>query len=184
LKVIKFKKNYKNHVVKIRDIDIKKGVTYIVGENGSGKSTLLKALGGVISFEGTLDDSYSFSYYSEECSFPGDVSVVDFLHNMWVLEESSISNEKLFEYVYVLSLEDKLDSKIKTLSKGMKAKLGFLITILIDRDYYLLDEPFSGMDEKSKNDVKKMIYQSKKNYIITTHILHNFSSTDQVIYFD
>ena len=30
LKVIKFKKNYKNHVVKIRDIDIKKGVTYII----------------------------------------------------------------------------------------------------------------------------------------------------------
>ena len=69
-------------------------------------------------------------------------------------------------------LIDKMHSKTKTLSKGLKQRLNFCLALLHEPPILILDEPTSGLDPISVNLVRKQILQLKnkgKTILITTH---------------
>jgi ABC-2 type transport system ATP-binding protein len=157
-------KSYKTVEVSIQDIVISNRITIIKGPNGCGKSTLLKAIMGWIQYTGEIKINGSVSYMPEHHSFPKDITVRTFLLGLHHDIQSIHSLLRQFH------LEDKIDAMIETLSKGMKAKLNMVQCFLLERDIYLLDEPFSGLDVDSVKMVSQYINTSQKVFVITTHI--------------
>jgi len=185
IKVDGFRKRYRNCFVSIKDMSIRKRITLICGPNGSGKSTLLKAMAGFISYEGQITGNYSYSYYSEVSSYPEDINILDFHNNLMRLSEKKVEYAVLYDNLSYLGLESKIEEEISNLSKGMKAKAGLLFCLSQSANVYLLDEPLSGLDRDSIKEVKKMIVESNKIFIITSHLQSElFNIAEEVIHLD
>ena len=70
-------------------------------------------------------------------------------------------------------------AKIKTLSRGMRQRLGIASVLVNDPDVILLDEPTSALDPAGRNDVKNILLELKekgKTIILSTHILADMDS--------
>ena len=87
-----------------------------------------------------------------------------------------LSNETIKERSIKLltkfNLIDKLHSKTKSLSKGLKQRLNLCIALLHDPPILILDEPTSGLDPISVNLMREQILKLKakgKTILITTH---------------
>ncbi len=183
IKITDFLKQYKNHTVKIDDIVINGRVSLIVGQNGSGKSTLLKAIGGIIKYSGNIECDHRVCYMDEFFSFPSDIELFTFLK---LLNSTSVSPKKE-EYILQLldyfNLTDKQAEDLKSLSKGMKAKVNIIQCLLEGTDIYLLDEPLSGLDKEGIELFKNYITKSKNNFVISTHLDDELRGlSDEVIY--
>ena len=55
-----------------------------------------------------------------------------------------------------------LNKKVKDLSKGNRQKIQFIVSNLHEPDFLILDEPFSGLDPISVEELKKCILELKK----------------------
>ena len=69
-------------------------------------------------------------------------------------------------------LIDKMNSRTKTLSKGLKQRLNFCLALLHEPPILILDEPTSGLDPFSVKLMREQILQFKKEgktILITTH---------------
>jgi ABC-2 type transport system ATP-binding protein len=78
------------------------------------------------------------------------------------------------DYLKRFDLFDRRLSKIEDLSKGNQQKIQFIITVLHDPEFVVLDEPFSGMDPINTDILKEMILEMKsrgKVIIFSTHLM-------------
>jgi len=78
------------------------------------------------------------------------------------------------EYLERFDLQDRKMSKLEDLSKGNQQKIQFIVTILHDPDFIILDEPFSGMDPINTNILKEIILEMKnrgKVILFSTHLM-------------
>jgi len=80
---------------------------------------------------------------------------------------------RLEEVCHQLHLENVLDQKIDTLSKGYRRRVGLAQAILHDPEVLILDEPTDGLDPNQKHEVRELINNMSKNKIIviSTHVL-------------
>ncbi|MFH1069059.1 MAG: ATP-binding cassette domain-containing protein, partial [Candidatus Glassbacteria bacterium] len=73
-----------------------------------------------------------------------------------------------------VGLEDRADSKVEELSRGMQQKLQFAATVVSDPQLVILDEPFSGLDPVNLDLVKEVMsgFRSQgKTVIFSTHMM-------------
>lgn len=164
-------KKYKNIMLTYNNITIHKRITLLLGENGSGKSTLLKAIMNGIKYTGEISIVGTYSYMPEVPSFPVDTTVDSFLKTLSPQVEHH-------ELLAMFHLTQKQDALISTLSKGMKAKLNVIQCLMEDVDWYLLDEPLSGLDYDGLSTLIQYISRSKKRFIIATHLQAAFQSLE------
>lgn len=167
IQVTNFKKNYLNITVCVRDINISKRVTTIIGDNGCGKSTLLKGIAKLIKHEGVITTDKTYSYMPEKVYFPLDVTLIDFLNCHQLIHNYNQVNQ--MNLIFLFNLESKLGSKLYTLSKGMQLKVNLIVTLSQIVEVYLLDEPFTGLDQESVFKLIDYIKNDKNHYIITSH---------------
>ena len=69
--------------------------------------------------------------------------------------------------------------KVKTMSRGMRQRLGIAAVLVNNPDVILLDEPTSALDPSGRNDVKNILMKLKnegKTIILSTHILADMDS--------
>jgi len=177
------RKTYKNHQVSIRELSFTKAITIIKGENGSGKSTLLKAMASLISYEGEIVKPVRVGFMQEEVSLPLDISLKLFLSSLRSIGQKT-SQKRLDYFIDLFSLREKLEDKLGALSKGMRMKVNLIQCLMEEKDLYLLDEPFSGLDKKSvRTLVSYMHKQTNKKFIVTSHIFFDVSDLDcEVLY--
>ena len=68
-----------------------------------------------------------------------------------------------------------LDSKIKNLSKGNRGRVKIAVTLGREASYYLLDEPFSGLDPMVRDDISKGLIRftdtERQTVLMSTHEL-------------
>ena len=68
-----------------------------------------------------------------------------------------------------------LDSKIKNLSKGNRGRVKIAVTLGREASYYLLDEPFSGLDPMVRDDIAKGLIRftdtERQTILMSTHEL-------------
>jgi len=158
----------------------------IVGRNGAGKSTIFRMILGLIEpTKGTIlfDDKKitsetlnRFGYLPEEGSLLSQYTVLDICEYYGGLKllskEESLKN--LQKWLKEFNIEEYLDMKVKNLSKGNRQKIQFIISILHDPDFVILDEPFSGLDPVSVEELEKAILKLKnqgKTIIFSSHIM-------------
>ncbi|WP_298300032.1 ATP-binding cassette domain-containing protein [Hydrotalea sp.] len=150
-------------------------VNTIYGLNGIGKTTLFNCIYGLLKYTGsiTLDNR---SITKDDCSYLMTENY--FYPNLLACEYLNIfqnnSKSELFKIDMLAELLGvPLKQNIDTFSTGMKKKLSFIAVIKLNREVFLLDEPFNGVDYESiilmKEIIKKLIENSKM-VIISSHI--------------
>ena len=84
--------------------------------------------------------------------------------------------EELLEH---MSLEQKRDATIRTLSGGMKRRLAFVRALLSNPELLILDEPTTGLDPTVRHLLWEKILsfrQARKTTLVTTHYMHEAES--------
>lgn len=168
-------------------MEIKKGEKILLkGPSGRGKSTLLKLLMGFkkvdkgkIFLEDKLLSKKTIEYFRSNISY---VSQQVDLRNeiVWDLikEIYDYKNNKKLVFVET-EIIDKcnyfdldnsiLYKKVYDLSGGEKQRIGFIISTLLDRPIWLLDEVTSALDADLKEKVVNYVINSDKTVLIVSH---------------
>lgn len=160
----------------------------IVGRNGAGKSTIFRMIlnlieptEGEIKFnQNTIDDNIlnRFGYLPEEGSLLSQYSVIDLCEYYGALKLMTKDEvfESLTKWLKEFDIEDYLNMKICKLSKGNRQKIQFIVSILHNPDFIILDEPFSGLDPISVEELEEAILKLKndgKTIIFSSHIMNH-----------
>jgi ABC-2 type transport system ATP-binding protein len=154
-------------------------ITCLTGLNGAGKTTILKAImgltpiqSGTIRIDGKAPHQAIYErivYVSDQLTMPGRMRIADCLGFMKEYYRNW-NEERAAELLgrFQLNATDKVNS----LSKGMSAKLNLLLGLAMDAEYMLLDEPFSGVDMFSREDIAAVFSSEMvegRGIILTTH---------------
>lgn len=168
----------------------------LLGKNGAGKSTLMRCMLGFLSHSGDVSlDGIPLKHRDhrifEKIAFIPDVSGLD--DRLTVQQTidyikginprfSEVKAQKLLE---ISNLP--LKKKVGKLSKGMKTKLYLLITLSLDVDYLLLDEPTLGLDiafrKEFFNTILGEFFSEDKTIFISTHQVEEVEDLLQEIVF-
>lgn len=158
---------------------LEKGHILVVsGENGSGKSTLLKLLAKLI-----LPDSGCILWTGEAiCAYLGhlnglkkDLTIHENL--VWAFKILNDSGhpfpvERVKEALTAFHLLPHLNQRIKYLSFGQSRKTALTRVLLQQKQVWLLDEPFVGLDTSSVAYLQEKMYQHCQqggSIILTNH---------------
>jgi ABC-2 type transport system ATP-binding protein len=193
-------KNY-GEVQGISDIsvEIKPGLTGILGPNGAGKSTMMKMVLGLsrpsigrVSVMGkdpftNWKQRNKIGFVPEYDCFYEHMSGLDYvtyflqMHNYAFQEANEMARASLSE----LGLEEAMDRKIRTYSRGMRQKTKVARAAVFNPDIFVLDEPFQGADPTTRNLLMNKMKEwadEGKTIMISSHILHDIENlTDQII---
>lgn len=166
------------------------GLTLITGKNGSGKSTLLKVLLGIVQpYSGSLisEEKVSYAPDSSDNYFIGlsPNLLFGFLQKQFFIE-TNLFEERLRELREQFYLNEKLMTQtIQSLSLGEKKKVMLIAAFLLDSDLYVMDEPLSGLDQISVENLLQLMEQKinlGKHFIIVSHERQEILPTvDQII---
>ncbi|WP_219836364.1 ABC transporter ATP-binding protein [Paenibacillus sp. R14(2021)] len=178
------KKYGRKHVLKNVSFTAEKGqITCLIGINGVGKSTVLKAIMGLtpIASGGILIDGHPLSSPSyEKITFIPDAitmppnMTVDHCKQFMKDYYSSWNAKRADELTGFFKLNG--GDKVGELSKGNAAKLNLLLGLALDVDYVLMDEPFSGIDMFSREQIASVFTShliEERGVIITTHEIND-----------
>ena len=86
----------------------------------------------------------------------------------------SLALERIDHWLDNLWLNDKKDTKISSLSRGMKQRLAVARTLLTDPHVVLMDEPAAGLDPAGRVEFRKLLANLRdqgKAIIVSSHIL-------------
>lgn len=132
-------------------------VVEVTGRNGAGKSTLLRLLAGVVPpSRGSVAERPPVVGYAPEV-FPVDqpFTVSAYLARMaGVRRVSPASGTALAERLNATHL---LDRPLGDLSKGSAQKIGLIQSLLAPPGLLILDEPFAGLDEQTRDELPVII---------------------------
>ncbi|MFJ7640037.1 ABC transporter ATP-binding protein [Peribacillus sp. NPDC046944] len=157
----------------------KKGeITCLIGINGVGKTTTLKAIMGLTPYRGEIliDNEKLDTDRYEKITFIPDAPIMlpqmtikqamVFMNDFYTTWNQSRANELLDFF----KLEE--NTRISDLSKGNTAKVNLMLGLSLDVDYVLMDEPFSGIDMFSREQIADVFAShliEDRGVIITTH---------------
>jgi ABC-2 type transport system ATP-binding protein len=168
-------------------LNLKKSSVYgLLGLNGSGKSTLfntiygfVKPSSGIISWEGKPIQKKHVAYLETENYFYPNITGEEYLS----LFQQKSQGFKQDKWVDLFSLPIK--RRVEEYSSGMKKKLAFLGLLKLDRQVFLLDEPFNGVDIETAR-VFEMVFSELaakgKTLVVTSHILEPVTNTCDTIF--
>ena len=183
-KVEEVKKSFKNK-------EVLKGVSFSIGEgdkvallgnNGAGKSTLLKIIAGQLAANsGKI--STSLNYQTEIGMMPqGDILIDDLTVSDLVYLKSKmnqIDSINVDEFLDMVELRDFKNHYVSGLSGGQKRRLSLLLTILNSPKLIFLDEPTTGQDQKSLENLSMLLSyaaEQGKTIFFCTHDIELASS--------
>jgi ABC-2 type transport system ATP-binding protein len=170
------------------DLDIRRGEIFaLLGPNGAGKTTLINIICGIVNpTQGVvLADGHDIvSEYRAARSLIGLVPqelTTDAFETVWATVNFSRGlfgkrpNPGYIEKVLRnLSLWDKKDSKIMTLSGGMKRRVMIAKALSHEPQILFLDEPTAGVDVELRRDMWEMVRSLRATgvtIILTTHYI-------------
>lgn len=183
-------KTYNTGFKALEDVNltIKKGEIFaLLGPNGAGKTTLISIVCGIVNPTSGAIKASGFDIkinYREARSLIGLVpqelttdmfekviDTVKFSRNLFGKKDDDQMIEKILRD---LSLWDKKDSKIMTLSGGMKRRVMIAKALSHEPEILFLDEPTAGVDVSLRKDMWEMVRKLRESgvtIILTTHYI-------------
>lgn len=166
----------------LNDISFKveDGTIYgLIGKNGAGKTTLITIIAGLqdadsgkclingkLICKGRHDNLTG--YLPDIPSFFDHLSVGEYMD--FLFAESAVQRKK--NLLDLVGLSDK--TMIKTMSRGMKQRLGLASVLVHNPPVLLLDEPTSALDPQGRYELSQILTELKsqgKSILLSTHIL-------------
>ena len=170
------------------NLEIRRGEIFaLLGPNGAGKTTLISIVCGMVTpSDGSIsvDGHDILSDYRaarakiglvpQELStdtFESVLATVNFSRGLFGKPANSAYIEKILKQ---LSLWDKKDARIMTLSGGMKRRILIAKALSHEPSILFLDEPTAGVDVELRRDMWEMVHRLRENgvtIILTTHYI-------------
>ncbi len=195
-------KKYKNRtVVNSVSVEVEQGeIVGLLGPNGAGKTTtfymivgLIKPNSGEIFLEKeniTKEPMYKraqrgIGYLAQEASIFRHLSVEDNIKAVLEFTDKTKTEqkEKLESLIDEFGLHQVRKSKGITLSGGERRRCEIARSLAVDPKFFLLDEPFAGVDPIAVEDIQSIVSKLKEKNIgilITDHNVHEtLSITDR-----
>ncbi len=185
----------------LKNIDLQLGqgkIIGLLGKNGAGKSTLMRCLLGMLKFQGeiSIDGTPVNNNREQLCKHIAFIPDVGALDNRLTVSQAikfiantnpAWNDRKAGELLQKSKLP--LDVHIDKLSKGMKTKLYLLLTLSLDVDILILDEPTLGLDivfrKEFFNTILGEFYDEQKTIIISTHQVEEVEHIlEEIIFID
>jgi len=188
--VRKLSKTYASghHALKSVDLTIRRGeILALLGPNGAGKTTLINIICGIVRPSGgtVVADGHdiirdfraaraAIGLVPQELStdaFETVWSTVTFSRGLFGKPGNPAHIEKVLR---ALSLWDKKDAKIMTLSGGMKRRVLIAKALSHEPTILFLDEPTAGVDVELRHDMWQMVRELRASgvtIILTTHYI-------------
>ncbi len=167
-------------------LTVPRGVVFgLVGANGAGKTTLIRHVLGllkaqtgsvrVFGLDPVKDPVCVLSrvgYLSEDGDLPGWMRIDELVRYMRAFYPT-------WDVTYAQDLRRRFDldpaAKVKTLSKGQKARAGLLVALAYRPELLLLDEPSSGLDPIVRRDILgaivRTIADEGRTVLFSSHLL-------------
>ncbi|KAA0257993.1 ATP-binding cassette domain-containing protein [Deferribacter autotrophicus] len=194
IEVVKLEKHYGEvKALKGVSFNVEKGeIVGFLGPNGAGKTTTMQIITGFLSptsgevkVDGenvsvdNMNVKRKIGYLPENNPIYNDLSVYDYLKFFADLKKVGNSKEEIKKVVSLTKIEDVLNRKIDTLSKGYKQRVGLAQAILGDPEILILDEPTTGLDPNQIVEIRNLIKElgKEKTVILSTHIMQEVEQT-------
>lgn len=187
---------YDQFILKNTSWELKRGENWlIIGPNGSGKSSFVRVLSGelpvvrgdvsysidpksdiaVVSFEKLKNLLKKEDIIEESRYFSGDGSITKVSD---ILGKKNVINN---QFIKLFNIEDLLHKSILKLSTGERRKILIAKALLSNPKLLILDEPFEGLDFKSKISLKRTIENVIKKKIQVILVTHRFDEAPDIL---
>ena len=201
MKIIEIENVSKTHALKGRNkglpvtagsnatLDVEEGeILGLLGANGAGKTTLIKLILGLATIDsGRIRIAGYDVVKSREKALAKVGALVEAPtlfaeYTGWEnlkyyarLQGSNITDERLRAIVDLVGLSDRINSKFRSYSLGMKQRLGIAQAIMHKPSILLLDEPTNGLDPSGIAQMRELFINLKTELgttiIISSHML-------------
>ncbi len=177
-------------------LEIETGEIYgLIGPNGAGKTTLIRMLAAVeeptageifiagqrwIRGQANPELKRQIGFLPDDFPLYEDLTVrhyLEYFGRLYFLNDPDLS-QRLDRVVALVHLDEKKDSLIGTLSRGMKQRLSLARSIIHRPTLLLLDEPVSGLDPIARvqfRDILKNLQAEGMTVLISSHILSDLA---------
>lgn len=161
----------------------------LIGPNGAGKTTMLRAVAGLQALTSgrvrVLDEDVIPGHrgFKRHVGFTADTPTVyeeltvrqflEFIGVGYGLPRSEVRSRIDF-WLEQVWLSSKAEDKIKSLSRGMRQRIGIARTLLPNPNVILLDEPAAGLDPAGRVQFRQLLCSLRdqgKTLIVSSHIL-------------
>jgi heme exporter protein A len=148
---------------------------HLKGPNGSGKTTLLKILAGLfIDYEGEIrwQENHRLIYSGHLFAVQGQLTPFENLNFMLGLQGVIASRDEVYEALAAFGLEETRFSLCRELSEGQRKRVTLCRLQLISQAIWLLDEPYSALDEAGTALLSQLCEQhleSGGGLVMTSH---------------
>ena len=195
LEIVNLVKKY-GRVTALNDISltIDQGSIFgFVGPNGAGKTTAMKIITGLLAATSgqvrlnKVDIQPSRHTLAEKIGYMPDFfgvyddlkvsEYMDFYAATYYIPYP-LRRPAIDRLLDLVNLADKRDTYVDSLSRGMKQRLCLARSLIHDPEILILDEPASGLDPRSRVEMKNVLRQLRtlgKTIIISSHILPELS---------
>lgn len=178
LECVNVTKDFKVHggvrrVLKGVNLTVQRGEKVgILGYNGAGKSTLMRIIGGVdVPTSGYVRRDMSLSWpLGFTGAFQGSLSGLDNLRFICRIYGKDYRRTRNYVEDFA-QLGSKILEPVKTFSSGMRARLAFALSLIIEFDCYLIDEVIMVGDIRFTEKCKKELFGQKgdKAMVLVSH---------------
>lgn len=168
---------------------VEEGQVYgFLGQNGAGKSTTIRMLLTLISPTAGQIEIFGMDLYRHRKEILRQIGAIvekpDLYKYLSAKENISIFSrlsgvnvpgKKIKDQLAMVGLADRMNSKVKTYSQGMKQRLGLACALVHDPKLLILDEPTNGLDPQGIADMRNMIIHLSKDLgktlLVSSHLL-------------
>ena len=163
----------------------------VLGANGSGKSTLIRLIAGLLTLDAGRVEVFGHDVVRDELEVKRLINRVS-VDAAFFKKLSPMENLTFAARVYGLDVRaarqtiyailerlhvgrDRVDRPIQQMSRGMQQKVAIARALLTSPVLLLLDEPTTGLDPRSKLDVRSFVEELRATHdttiVLTTHDL-------------
>lgn len=167
-------------------------VTGFLGPNGAGKTTTMRVLtgftpptsgratvGGHDVFDESMKVREVVGYLPENVPLYRDLTPLEYLLYLGEIRGMRHRKDRAHTVLGRVGLSSRSNSRIRTLSKGMKQRVGLAAALLHEPQVLILDEPTIGLDPLQVLELRDLVAELGRNHTVlfSTHIL---SEAEQV----